>query len=330
MRKDRRAALSALGALATLPWPVAAQDRGAQWPTRAVKIVVGSTAGNSSDVAARLYADELTKSYGVPFIVDNRPGAGGTLAVESFIRQNDDHTVLFGASSLIAAAPHMYPALRYDTVKDIDTVALIGRTPLILVVRSDFPAKTFPEFLAAAKAAEKAGAPLTFGSSGTGAMNHLTMELLKHRAGLKMAHIPYRGSAQAMTDLIGGQIQVLFETPTTVYPNLPNGRLRPLATSMLTRIPELPEMPTVAESIPGFESVTWAVFCVLPTAPAEMKQRLAEHINRATLLPQMRTKMAGLGIGAVSDTTPATSRAYWLSEYGKWRDLIKILGIRIE
>ena len=297
-----------------------------RWPGGPVRIVVGFTPGNSSDVVARWYAEELGKAFGVPFIVENRPGAGGTLAVENFVRANDEHAVLFGSSSLIAAAPNLYPSLRYDTLKDLDTVALIGHSPLVLAVREDFPARTLAELVAQSRV----DASLSFGSSGNGAMNHLATELLKFRSGLKMAHVPYKGAAQAMSDLLGGQIQVLFETTTTVLPQIRAGRLRPLAVSTLSRLTDLPQTPTVAESYPGFEAVTWAVFCVNASTPMEIKQRLSEAINRITVLPQMRARMLAAGVAPIADSTPASSRAYWLAEHAKWREVIRTVGVTLD
>ncbi len=319
----RRALLVAMSA-----WPMAglAQNRTAKWPNGPVKIIVGFTPGNASDVVARLYADELSKAFGSPFIVENKPGAGGTLAVESFVRAGDDHAVLFGSSSLIAAAPNLYPSLRYDTLKDLDTVALMGHSPLVLAVRPDFPARSMADLLAYGKS----GARLSFGSSGNGAMNHLAMELLQYRAGLKMTHVPYKGAAQAITDLLGGQIQIIFETTTTALPHVRAARLRPLAVSTLARVPDLPEVPTVAETFPGFEAVPWAAFCVNAGTPAVITNRLAEAINRVTVLPQVRDRLLAMGTQPVADSTPLSSRAYWHSEYAKWRDVIKTVGIKLE
>ncbi len=323
MHPNRRALLAGF---ALSPFAVSAQDRSAKWPAGPVKIIVGFTPGNASDVTARVYAEELTRQYGTPFVVENRPGAGGTLAVESFVRANDDHTLLFGSSSLIAAAPNLYPNLRYDALKDLDTVALMGRAPLILTVRADFPARSMAEFLALARG----GAELSFGSSGNGAMNHLAMELLKHRSGIRLTHVPYKGAAQAMTDLLGGQIQVIFETTTTVLPQARAGRLRPLAVSTTARLTELPDVPTVAETFPGFEAVTWAVFCVNAGTPPANTARLAEAINRVTAMPAVRERLLAAGTQPVGDSTPASSRSYWLAEHAKWRDVIRTVGIKLE
>lgn len=323
MRSNRR---TLIAGLALSPFATSAQDRAPKWPTGPVRIIVGFTPGNASDVTARVYAEELGKQFGSPFVVENRPGAGGTLAVESFVRANDDHTLLFGSSSLIAAAPNLYPNLRYDALKDLDTVALLARAPLILAVRPDFPAKTLADLIALAKG----GTELTFGSSGNGAMNHLAMELLKFRSGIKLTHVPYKGSAQAMTDLLGGQIQVIFETTTTVMPHARAGRLRPLAVSTSARLADLPEVPAVAESFPGFEAVTWGVICVNAGTPPANTVRLADAINRVTALPAVRERLLAAGTQPVGDSTPASSRAYWLAEYAKWRDVIRTVGIKLE
>jgi len=328
MQSTRRNGLARLGALCLMSVAASAraQDRAAGWPIRPVKVIVGFTPGNASDVIARLYSEELSKAFGVPFVVENRPGAGGTLAVETWIRAHDDHQLLFGSSTLIAAAPNLYPSLKYDTLKDLDTVALVGRVPLILAVRPDFPAKTFAEFLARAKS----GAALSFGSSGNGAMNHLATELLQYRAGLRMTHVPYKGAAQSMTDLLGGQINVLFETTTTVLPHVQAGRLRALAVSAAARLPELPEVPTVGETFTGFEAVTWAAFCAhAGTSPAIMN-RLAEAIARITQQASVRERLAATGTQAVPDSTPASSRAYWLAEYAKYGEVVRTVGIKLD
>ena len=324
MHPHRRTWLARLGALPlALSATARAQDR--PWPVRPVKVIVGFTPGNASDVVARLYAEELGKQFGQPFVVENRPGAGGTLAVESFVRSRDDHQLLFGSSTLIAAAPNLYPSLKYDTLKDLDTVALMGRTPLVLAVRPDFPAKSFAEFLAHARSVS-----LSFGSSGNGSMNHLATELLQHRAGLKMTHVPYKGSAQAMTDLLGGQINVLFDTSTAVLPHLQAGRLRAMAVSTSTRLAELPEVPTVAETFAGYEAVTWAAFCVNAGTPAAITQRLADAVNTVTRLPTVQARLLATGTQPIADSTPASSRAYWHSEYAKYGEVVRRVGIRLE
>ena len=314
---NRRHMLAAL--LGAFPLSIWAQDGVTDWPRRPVKIVLGFPAGQGSDVAARLYAAELNKTLGQPFVVDNRPGAGATIAARDVAKSPPDgYNLLFTSSGPLTVAPHLYNNLGFDPMKDLDTMALVGRSPLILLVRPDSGIKTLPELVAATTRQE-----MNCGSGGNGVTNHLALEMFKIVSGARLMHVPYKGAAPALTDLMGGQIQTLFETTSAALGHVRGGRLRALAVSSPARYSQLPDVPTVAEFYPGFDATAWAAFAVPRGTPQGVVDRLAVELNKCQLDPAMKEKLIQSGVEPTPNSTPAIAKAYAQAESEKWGRIIR-------
>lgn len=317
-----------LAAAAVVAWPpiLKAEQPAGEWPSRAVKVSLGFPAGQGSDVLARIYAAELQKAFGQAFIVDNRPGAGATLAAREVARSAPDgYSLLFTSSGPLTVAPHLYANLGFNPMKDLEPVSLVGRSPLILLVRPDSVIKTVPDLVAAARKNE-----LNCGSGGNGVTNHLALEMFKLVSGAKFVHVPYKGAAPALTDLIGGQIDTMFETTSAALAHVRAGRLRALAVSSPTRYSELTDVPTVAEYYPGFDATTWAAFAVPHGTPQGIAEKLATQLAKLQNDPSIREKMTQVGVEAVSDSTPAKAKAYVVAEHEKWGHIIRRANIKLD
>jgi tripartite-type tricarboxylate transporter receptor subunit TctC len=295
------------------------------WPTKPVKILVGFPPGQGSDIVARIYAAELQKLFGQAFIVENKPGAGATIAAAEVARATaDGYTLALTSSGPLTVAPHLYSNLTFDAMKDLEPIALVGLSPLVLVVRSDFPANTLAELVKLANQRD-----LTCGSGGNGVTNHLALEMLKVKSGAPFRHVSYKGSAPALADLIGGVIDVLFDTSSTTLPHLRSGRLRALAVTSATRYSELPQVPTVAEVFPGFEAVTWAMFVAPRGTPLELRELLAAQLVKIMRQPEIKLKLMQNGVEATPETSPQLAKAYALAEFEKWGRIIKQANVKI-
>jgi tripartite-type tricarboxylate transporter receptor subunit TctC len=319
-------ATAALGAITAAAPTLRAQPSTTVWPNRAVKILLGFPVGQGSDVLARIYATELQKAYGHAFVVDNRPGAGATLAARDVSKSAPDgYTLLYTSGGPLTVAPHLYTNLGFDPLKSLEPVALIGRAPLILLVRSDSPYRSLPELVAAASKQE-----LNCGSSGNGVTNHLALEMLKIASGAKFVHVPYKGAAPAMTDLMGGQIHTMFETSSAALAFVRDGRMRALAVTSPTRYFLLPVVPAVAEFYPGFEAVTWAALAVPRGTPAAITDKLSAQMVKLQEDPAMREKLTQAGVEAVQGSTPAKAKAYVMAEYEKWGNIIRRANVKLD
>lgn len=313
-------------AFGVAPGALWAQQGATDWPNRASKLLVGFPAGQGSDVLARIYAAELQKETGQAFVVDNRPGVGATLAARDAAKSAPDgYTLLYTSGGPLTVAPHLYQNLGFDPMRDLDFVALIGRSPLLLLVRADSPIKTLPELVAASKRKE-----LNCGSGGNGVTNHLALEMFKIASGARLLHVPYKGAAPAMTDLMGGQIDTMFETSSAALIHVRAGRLRALATTSPTRYSELPDVPTVADFYPGFEAMTWAALAVPRGMPAPIVDKLAALMGKMQDDPSVRVKMMQAGIEPMPGSTPAKTRAYVLAEYEKWGNIIRRANVKLD
>lgn len=316
-------ASTAIGALPFSTW--AAQESTSDWPQRPVKIILGFPAGQGSDVAARLYGAELSKALGQPFVVDNRPGAGATIAARDVAKSAPDgYNLLFTSSGPLTVAPHLYVNLGFDPMKDLDTMALVGRSPLILLVRPDSPIKTLSDLVAAATKQE-----LSCGSGGNGVTNHLALEMFKIVSGARLLHVPYKGAAPALTDLMGGQIQTLFETTSAALSHVHGGRLRALAVTSPKRYSQLPDVPAVAEFFPGFDATAWAAFAVPHGTARAIVDKLALELNQSQVAPAMRDKLVQSGIEPTPNSTPASAKAYALAEFEKWGRVIREAKVKL-
>src|SRR5262245_10865771 len=270
MRLPRRTVLRLAAGAAALP--ALSRVAGAQsYPSRPVRIIVTFPPGGSNDFHARLIGQWLSERLGQPFVVEHRPGGGGNIGTEAAVRSAPDGYTLLMLSASLAINPAFYAKLNYDIVRDIAPVAAFYRASYVMVVNRSFPAKTATETITYAKANP---GKINFGSQGVGATGHLAGELFKMLTGVNMQHVPYRGVAPAMTDLIGGQIQLMFTTMTDALPMIRDGQVRALAITSLERSPALPDIPPLAHEVPGYELTSWSGMAAPRSTPAEIVGRL--------------------------------------------------------
>jgi tripartite-type tricarboxylate transporter receptor subunit TctC len=294
------------------------------YPTRPVKLVVGFPPGGGNDIIARLIAQWLTERLGQPFVVENRPGAGTNIATEGVVRaQPDGYTLLFVAPSSAINAT-LYEKLSFNFIRDIAPVASLMRLPNVMEVNLSVPVKTVPEFIAYAKAD---GSKINMASPGVGTSVHLSGELFKMMAGVDMLHVPYRGTAPALTDLLGGQVQVTFGTMTGSIEYIRTGKLRALAVTTATRAEALPEVPTVAEFVPGYEASTWYGIGAPKDTATEIIDKLNKEINVGLADSKMKAQLADLG-GTVLAGSPAEFGRLIADETEKWARVVKFAGIK--
>lgn len=294
------------------------------YPTRPVRLVVGFAAGQAIDILARLIAQSLSERFGQQFIVENRPGGGGNIATEAVVRAPPDGYTLLavGSNNMINAT--LYEKLNFDFIRDIALVASIYRVPQVMEVNPSFPAKTLPELIAYAKANP---GKINFASAGNGSVAHVTAELFKMMAGVNMQHVPYRGAAPALTDLLGGQVHLMFDNIPSSIEHIRAGRLRPLAVTATARLEGLPDVPTVADFLPGFETSAWAGIGAPKNTPAEIIDRLNRETNAALADPKLKARVADLG-GMVFPLSPAEYEKRVAEETEKWGKVVKFSGAR--
>jgi len=298
---------------------IAAAAYAQEWPTHTVRIVVAYPAGGAVDIVTRLLAEKLTAALGQPVIVDNKAGAGGLIGSESVARAAPDgYTLLMGTVSSHAIAPAVYRKMPYDAQTDFAPVSLVALTPYVITVNPAIPAKTLRELIAYAKANPD---KLNFGSSGTGTTPHLAGELFNTMAGTHISHIPYKGSAPMLADLLGGQVQVAFDN--TVIPSIKAGKLRGLAITGPARLAAVADIPTAAEAgLPGYEAVGWMGLYAPKGTPGPLRAQLAAAIAKAAATQEFMTKMESLGFQARTGT-PADFDAYLKTEQTKWAKVVR-------
>ena len=298
------------------------------YPVKSVRMVVPFAAGaGSNDIMARLAAQKLSDSLGQQVVVDNRPGASGIIGTDIVAKaQPDGYTVLM-MSLTFTVNPSLFRKMPYDTVKDLTPVTMVASAPLMLVVHPSLPVKSVAEFIAYAKANP---GKLNFGSGGPGTTPHLAGEMLKTMAGLQMTHVPYKGGAPALTDLVGGQIQFMLENIPGTLPFAKAGKLRSLAVTDLRRSPLLPELPTLDESgLKGYQIVGWnGMFVPAGTSPAIIN-RLHAEVVKVLALPDVKERLATLGADSVGDT-PQHFAAFIKAEIPKWAQVVKDAGLKVE
>src|SRR5216684_474570 len=303
MNHSRRRILQLAAGMALVP--IVSRVAAAQaYPSRPARILVGAAPGGAFDLLARLMGPRLSARLGQPFIIENRPGAGSNIAAEAVVNAPADGYTLLLVSSVNAINATLYDKLNFNFIRDIAPVASIARQPQIMLVNPSFPAKTVPEFIAYAKANP---GKISMASAGNGTGPHLSGELFKMMAGVDMVHVPYRGGAPALTDLIGGQVQVMFIGPIEVVEHIKTGRLRALAVSTARRLDVLPDLPMVGDFVPGYESSTWFGVGAPRNAPAEIIGKLNSEINNALADPKIKARLADLG-GMVLPGSPADFR----------------------
>jgi tripartite-type tricarboxylate transporter receptor subunit TctC len=310
---------AALPALSRVAW---AQT----YPTRPVRWIVGYPPAGASDIAARLIGQWLSDRLGQPFVIENRPGASGNIGTEAVVNAPPDGYTLLLVNAGNAINATLYDKLKYNLIRDIAPVAGIIRVPLVMQVNPSVPVKTVPEFIAYAKANP---AKLNMASAGNGTPQHVSGELFKMMAGVNMTHVPYRGSAPALTDLLGGQVQVVFDTTLASIEYIRAGRLRPLAVTTATRLEALPEIPTVSDFLPSYEASGWYGVGAPKNTPTEIVDKLNKEINAALANPQMKAQLADLG-GIVLALSPAEFGKLIADETEKWGRVIRAANIKPE
>jgi tripartite-type tricarboxylate transporter receptor subunit TctC len=313
------AGAAALPAVSRIAW---AQS----YPSRPVRIIVGYPPGGTTDIAARLMGQWLSERLGQPFIIENRPGAGGNIGVEAVVRAPaDGHTLLLVATANAINAT-LYDKLNFNLIRDIRPVAGIVRVPLVMEVNPSVLAKTVPEFITYAKGNP---AKLNFASSGNGSSQHVSGELFKAMTGVDMVHVPYRGAAPAVADLLAGHVQVMFDVTPSSLPHIRAGNLRPLAATTATRLEVMPDIPTVGEFLPGYEASAWVGIGAPRNTPAEMIDKLNRETNTALADPKMKARLADLG-GTGLAGSPADFGNLIAEETEKWGKVVKFAGIKAE
>jgi tripartite-type tricarboxylate transporter receptor subunit TctC len=314
------AGASALPAASRFAW---AQS----YPSRPVRIIVGFAAGGPNDILARLIGQWLSERLGQPFVIENRPGAGSNIATEAVVRAAPDGYTLLLVGTPNAINATLYDNLNFDFIHDIAPIAGLIRGALVMVVHPSVPAKTLPEFIAYAKANP---GKLSYGSGGVGGITHITAEQFKQEAGgLDIVHVPYRGVAPALTDLLGGQIQVVFTNLALLIGYIATGKLRALAITTATRSDALPDIPTIGEFVPGYEASSVFGLGAPRSAPAEIIDRLNKEIDAALADPEFKARLTHLD-GTALGGSPADFGKLIADETEKWRKVIRLANIKPE
>ena len=300
--------------------------RAQTYPTRPVRLIVTTPAGGSPDIIARLIGQWLSERLGQPIVVDNRSGASGNIGTEIGVRAPPDGYTLLMALSLNAINAALYDNLPFNFIRDTAPVASIASIPLVMEVNPSVPAKTVPEFIAYAKANP---GKINMASGGNGSPLHVAGELFKMMAGVDMVHVPYRGEALALPDLISGQVQLLFGVMPASLGYIRAGKLRVLAVTTAKRQEPLPDVPTVGEFLPGFEARGWYGIAVPKATPTEIVEKLNKEINAALVDSNMKKRLTDLG-AAVFAGSPADFGKFIADEIDKWRKVVKFAGIKAE
>jgi tripartite-type tricarboxylate transporter receptor subunit TctC len=326
MRLARRRFLHLAASAAVLP-ALARIALAQSYPARPVRVIVGQAAGSSSDITARLIAQWVSERLGQQFIVEVRPGAAGNIATEAAASAPPDgYTILLlNAQNTINHA--LYDKLSFNFLRDIAPVAGIDRVPLVMEVNPSFPATTVPEFIAYAKTNP---GKINMASAGIGGPQHVAGELFKFMAGVDLVHVPYRGSTPALTDLLAGQVQVMFDVTPSSVPHIKAGKLRPLAVTTTTRLDVLPDVPVLADFVPGYEASAWIGFGVPRNTPAAIVERLNKEFNAAIADATIKARLADLGAMVMAANSPAEFAKHIADDAEKWAKVIKASGIKPE
>jgi len=298
------------------------------YPVKSIRLIVPFAAGGSSDTLARTLGQALSESFGQQVVVDNRPGAGGNIGMELAAKASPDgYTMVLADVANLAISPTLYAKLPYDPVRDYSPVNMPATSPNVMLVHPSVPATTLKELLTLAKEKPR---KITYASAGVGQVGHLTGEMLNQLAGVEMVHVPYKGSSQAVIDLVGGHIQVMFSAFSSTLPHIKAGRLRALAVTSRTRSAAVPDVPTIAESgFPGFEAVTWYSVVAPARTPRDAIERLNGEILQALGAAQVKERLSVLGFEIVG-SPPDVLAAYIKSEIVKWAPVVKASGAKVD
>lgn len=325
MKLLRRQFLKLAGAVAVAP-ALSRMASALDYPTRPVRIVAGFAAGGGVDITARLIGQRLGERLGQSFITENRPGAGGNIGTEVVVNAAPDGYTLLLATVPNAVNASLYEKLNFNFIRDIAPVGGIIRVPMVILLNPSVPATTVPEFIGYAKANP---GKVNMASAGNGSAPHMAGELFKMMAGVNLVHIPYRGQGPALTDLLGGQVQVLFATAPGTTEYIATGKLRALAVTTASRAELLPELPPVGDFVPGYETSQWYGLCAPRNTPAEIVDRLNKEINAAIADPGMKARLAAIG-GEPLPGSPAEFGRLIAEETDKWAKVVRAAGIKPE
>jgi tripartite-type tricarboxylate transporter receptor subunit TctC len=320
---SRRSALAL--ALACAAGPGFAADA---WPAKAIRVIVPFPPGGGTDAIARDVANQLSTTLKWNFVVENRPGSGGNIGVDTAAKSAPDgYTLVLGQTSNLSINPTLYGHMPYDSVKDLTPIVVVASAPLVFVVKADSPYRSLADLVAAAKANPGS---LNFASPGNGTVTHLTGELLQKDAGVKFTHVPYKGSSTALTDLLGGRVQIYAGSVPTLLGHIKSGQLRPIVVTSVRRDANLPQVPTVAESgYKGFEAVTWFGFVGPAGIPQPVVARLNAEINKALKTPELQKRLNDEG-ATVLGGSPEQFAALIKNEIAKWAPVVKASGARVD
>lgn len=318
-------AVAALAAAAVFSAPAAQAQA---YPNKPIRMVVGFPSGGAPDTLARIVSEKISPAWGQPVVVDNKPGAGGNIGAEAVAHAAaDGYTLAMGTVGTHSINGSLYSKMPYDMVKDFTPVMLVATTPNVLVVHPDVPAKDVAELIALAKS--KPGS-LTFGTPGVGTSLHVAGELFNVMAGVKITHVPYKGRAMAIPDLLGGHITMMFDNLPSALPVVKEGKLRALGVTSAKRSPSAPDIPTLAEQgLPGFEAVSWFAVFAPANTPNDVVAKLNAELNRIYSLPDVQAKLRTLGLEPVLGT-PERLASYQRAEIAKWARVVKESGAKAE
>jgi tripartite-type tricarboxylate transporter receptor subunit TctC len=319
---------SALLAACLCGLALSAAAQTADFPKRPLRLVVPYPPGGSTDIVGRVVAMKLSEALGQQVLVDNRPGAGGNLGTDFVAKAPaDGYTLLISSVTTLAIGASLYAKLPYDVNRDLEPVALVGSVPFVLLANASLPVKSVRELVALAR--ERPGT-LNFGSAGIGTSAHFAGELFKSLAAIDIVHVPYKGNAPAIADLIGGQIQLMFDFLPSAVPFIRSGKVKALAITPVRRSPSLPEVPTIAESgVPAYDMLSYFGVLVPAKTPAAIVARLNAEINKISTLPDVKERYAREGVDPISET-PEGFRAYLQTEITKWAKVVKDTGVRAD
>lgn len=331
MRSDikptRRSVLAGGAAALSLPFIGTARAQ-TQWPNKVVRVIVPFAAGGTTDILGRLMAQKLSEEHGQQFIVENKTGAGGNIGGDAVAKaEPDGYTFLIGTPGPHVINQYIYKNQPYDGVKDLAPVIVIARVPNLISINPEVKAKTLQEFIALAKSQP---GKLTFATPGNGSTGHVSTELLKSMAGIDLVHVPYRGSAPALTDVMGGRVDMSLDNLPAVQPFVEGGKLRALAVTTAKRWPELPDVPTVAEAgVPGYEASSWFTIAAPAKTPADIIERVNKSVNKYMADPEMIARMRKLGADPVGGS-PQDMAKLIADENVKWKKAIDFAGLKPE
>ena len=325
MQRRHLLSIAAVCGAAALPWQAQAQDS-ANWPVKPVRMLVGSAPGGGTDAMARAVADRLGPLLKQPVIVENRPGVSNTLAVDMTAKSTDGHTMVMGVVTAHAIAPHLLK-LGYDNNRDLVPVAFVGSVPNVLVVGNSVAANTVAELVAMAR---KNPNQINFASSGTGSTQHIAAEVFKDAAGIQIIHVPYKGSAAALVDLVSGQVQMSFDTMPSVIGQIKAGKLRALAVTSPQRNPQLSQVPTMAEAgLREVEISAWYGIYMPASTPKAVQQKVHDEVNKVIAMPETKSRLEAVG-AELRPMPQADFGSFHLAEYKRFGDIIRKNNIKLD